>query len=64
MFKRITSFIITLILIISAVGMGLKPIPANAKNNKVSENDIVICRAGDVFRDGVRADFVTKMEEN
>ena len=34
MFKRITSFIITLILIISAVGMGLKPIPANAKTTK------------------------------
>lgn len=40
MFKRITSFIITLILIISAVGMGLKPIPANAKNNKVSAHKV------------------------
>lgn len=35
----------------------------DCKNNKVKSNDIVLARCGDVFRDGVLADFVTKMED-
>lgn len=32
-------------------------------NNNVQSNDIIIARVGDIYADGVRADFVTKMEE-
>ena len=32
--------------------------------NNVQPNDIVLARVGDVYLDGVRGDFVTKMEEN
>ena len=35
----------------------------DCKNNKVESNEIVLARVGDVFKDGVRADFVTKMED-
>ena len=34
-----------------------------AKNQQIEPNEIVLARVGDVFRDGVRADFVTKMED-
>ena len=36
----------------------------NCGRNNVKPNDIVLARVGDVYLDGVRGDFVTKMEEN